>query len=423
MRHEEGYPPLPLINGKLSLFQMLFLLTTLCISLKPIVLLAGVYGSNLFATHREFSKLWYCPASMDHELFWVDFRYAVPPFHNCLLELLRCQYDPKTGKVGSMPGVHIDVGDFGGSGGISHVDKGFGDWHLIESLNDMIEYFKSMGYTLRKDLLGVPYDWRLTLVGLDALWPRMTKLIERAYTRNGNQKVTMLGYSNGAMVVQHFLNEVCSSEWRQKYVDKVIYLAPGYAGAGSAVSAAWNKVFPLFPFIRSDGLEDSIESMPVIHAQFPNFEVFKDVPVITGPYGKEYFPREFPELLHEHKKVLNESYLIMKQSFGVLETPPKDHGMPTYIIYNSQITTPFGLKFRTSWDETPESVRMPGDGTITAQAVEYPCKHWSRNNGAPLICHNVNRSAPAFSHQLLSTNKEIIAKIFDLHNTTWEEWE
>ena len=403
---------------------MILVFVVLASALKPIVLFAGVYGSNLYATHREFSKLWYCPSSMDHSLLWVDAKFLMPPLHNCIIELLKCHYDPETGKVGSMPGLHIDVGDFGGSQGLRHVDKGIGDFHLIESLDTMIEYFKSRGYTLRKDLFGVPYDWRLTIVGLDSLWPRLTKLIERAFARNGNQKVTLFGYSNGAMVVQHFLNEKCSREWKNKFIEKVIYLAPGYAGAGSAVVAAWNRVFPILPFVTTEELEDSIETMPVIHAQFPNFEVFKDLPVVSGPDGKDYYPNEFLELLLRHNKLRNESYKIAQLSLDVLQNPPQDHGMPTYILYNSGIETVYGLKFNASWSERPSVVEIPGDATISAKAVEWPCNFWNRTEGAPLICMDFNMSTSPFSHQRLSTNRGVIETIFNLTNIDpWYERE
>lgn len=400
--------------------QMMLLFARMATALKPLICLPGIYGSNLYATYREYSERWYCPAQMDHEMFWLDSRFAIPPWHQCLFELIKCKYDPRTGKVSSADGVHIEVADFGGSGGISYADKGFGDLHLIESFDGMIEYFVSKGYRLKKDLFGVPYDWRLTIIGLDSLWPKFTKLVEKAYKKNNNQKVTLLGFSNGALVIQHFLTVIHNTEWNEKYIEKVIYLAPAYSGSGVTLEASWTKVFPLVPSLSGPVVSAAIDSLPVVQALLPNYEVFAEHPCVTGPNGEKIYPKDWKLLLKEHNRIGNMSYLMLEQAEKYLEKGPVDNKLPTYIIYNTAMTTSYGLRFKESWDEIPTSDSINGDGTVPGIAAVWPCDHWRRDGGASLICRDVNARKAGFQHDGLAHNLEIQELIWDLTNV--DDW-
>jgi hypothetical protein len=63
------------------------------------------------------------------------------------------------------------------------------------------------GYTARKDLFGVPYDWRTATAFIDTSHRSFCELVELSYARNDAQKVTIVGYSCGNFNLQIFLTD------------------------------------------------------------------------------------------------------------------------------------------------------------------------------------------------------------------------
>lgn len=404
----------------LQLLIMLFLFLTSLLCLKPLLLVPGIYESNLIATASHYSSLWYCPDEFNHETIWFNHKYVVPPLFNCLFELLQCNYDEETDTINSMPGVHIDVQDFGGDQGLSYIDHGLGDLHFVKSLSHMIKTLKSFGYTVHKDLFGIPYDWRLVMSGLVStnFYEQFRLKIEEAYMLNNNQKVTLLGYSSGSLVVHHFLTDVIDEEWKTKYVEKIIFLAPAFSGSAFSIEALWKQYIPIFPFLKSEEVKLTVQKMPVLYSLMPNYEVFEKMPIIYGPNNNTIYSKDVIQFLIENGKLQKEGILIMNKTIPFIKSAPTEVGLPVYLMYNDAFDTLSAFNISNGDIDNPIEINMPGDTTLTAFAQEYPCRGWSSEN--TLICHNFNMKDFHFYHMTMSYNTYIEHLIFNLtNNDNW----
>lgn len=381
----------------------------------------GLYGSNLLATYEKgFAKHWYCPKKMETDLFWVSYKFAIPPLYNCLFELMHGYYDPNTDSVTSEPGLTVDVKDFGGDQGISYVDKnGIFGHHFIESFAPMLEYFKKRGYTIKKDIFGAPYDWRLAMAGLEKnFFPKLKGLIEHAYDTNENQRVTILGYSCGGFCIQRFLTTFVSQEWKDKYVRKIIFLAPAFGGSGDTLDVAWNQYFPIIPFLSSKSIAKAIETVPAIHALFPNHVVFGDIPIVKGPSGEIIKAKDVPQFLIDHKKVTGNHINTMMKAVQISSQAPGDVGVPVLMLYNSKHETALTMHFHKGWNEEPKLENTNGDGTVPSIGPEWACNHWSGDKS--VVCFDFLNGNKKFDHQGLSTNPYVHEVIFN--NTVSDNW-
>ena len=392
------------------------------ISLRPIVLIPGLYGSNLKATYDNFAKHWYCPKKMENDLFWVAYKFAIPPVYNCLFEMLQGHYDGDTNMVTSQPGIKVEAVDFGGSEGISSADTGIFGWHIFEVFGPLLEYFKKKGYTIKKNIFGAPYDWRLAMVGIEHdFYPKLKELIERSYNINGEPAVIM-GYSCGGFAIQRFLSKFVNEEWKSKYIHKVILLAPAFAGSSDTIDVLWNQYFPVLPFLKSDSLKAAIQNVPAVTALFPNHEIYGDIPLIYGPNDEKIIASQVPQFFIDHKKVTGNSINMMLKNVEISKEAPKSLGVPIYLLYNSGIETIFELKFQ-NYDEKPSITYQPGDGAVPSRGPLYACEKWGSVKN-PVVCHDLNQKDDDFNHGGLGTNPYVMDLIYkasqDLINE--EDW-
>ena len=400
------------------IFIMLFLLFSFCLSKKPIVILPPLYGSNLYVTYQNVSGLHsYCPQKVTDKLLWVSPSFVVPPSYNCMFQLLQVFWDNETQGYQNRENVTITTHDFGGDSTVKYVAHGVGGFiKLIETFRTLLKYFRHKGYIPRKDIFAAPFDWRFAVAGLDYYWPNLQALVEHAYRSNKNTKVSIFAFSCGGFSLQQFLAEHVSQEWKDKYLDRAVFLAPSFAGAGASLPAMWEKIFPLVPIIKNQDLSDMIESMPVIHQHYPNWEIFGNKEVIRTPNDESLTARDVPDFLIKHGKVTLDNIKIMKKCANISSKAPRGPGLPTYIIYNSAIPTDFNLKFKGSYDSDPIVEHTDGDGTVFSAGPEYACRNW----GTPIHCVDVRRDAYDFEHQPLASNPFVLDLIYKA--TTTDKW-
>ena len=399
---------------------MFFLLVSLLSSttLRPLILMPGLYGSNLYATYTDFAQHWYCSNSMDDEIVWVDATLAIPPIYNCLFEMLTCFFDEKSDTITSQPNIDIHTHDFGGVDGISKV-MSLGSIKLIESFSGMVDYLTEKGYEVRKNLFGAPFDWRLGIAGLNktSFFDDYRKLIEECYQKNENQRVVLLGYSLGSYVISHFLGNLMTEEWKEKYIEKIIFLAPALAGSGETLPVAWDRNFPLVPFITNDIIENCIEHMPVVHTLFPNHVVFENDKVIITPEKEVITPDKLPQFLVDQGKIQGDAEKMLWKSVEFSKLAPADPGVDIKVIYNSAIDTSFTLNFENGYDDDPTVEMVPGDGTVPAKGPEWIISHWNKNKKYILESFNLDRNDDDFDHMGIGSNDYVNELIFNYTNS------
>lgn len=434
----------------------LFLLISICISEKPIVLVPGLYGSNLYVSYNRKTKVpWYCPKTMDDELLWIRAKYVIPPFINCIARLTQMTFDIKSETLQNVDGVDISVKDFGGEGSVDYVVKNSGKYEdenskkkakkilkFFDNLKSMISKFTSHNYEVRKDIFVAPYDWRKAPLFIDDYWSQFKNLIENAYDQNNDQKVTLLGFSMGCFVIQQFLasekllensknlkvdgrnlwtsvkdnNDIITDEWKEKYIEKVIFLAPSFGGCLKAFDGMIRRFSPLIPFYRTDYIADMSTSIPGFYSHWPNYEIFKGLNIVTGPDGESYTVDQLRDLVFNHSNINNQHVPIMDISIDLQRNAPIDIGenIPLTIIYNSKIPTTSSLYYNNGWNHDPIRIKTTnGDGTVPARGIRYACDNW-KTEKRKLICIDLeNDDQKLFEHGSLPVNPLVLDLIYN----------
>jgi lecithin-cholesterol acyltransferase len=387
--------------------------------LHPIVIIPPLYGTNLFINFSNANLHWYCPDTATNELFWVSPKYIVPPNHNCLLQLLTVYWNNETHDYSSRKNTTIFTDHFGHPDTVKYVDSGIFGHHFIESFATIVKNFQSRGWEIDRTLFAAPYDWRLAPTGLGRFWKDLQSLIEHAYSINNETKITIFGYSCGGFATQQFLSKYVTDEWKQKFIDRVILLAPSFGGVGDSFFALWNKRLPVLSFVQSADLSAMIESMPVIMSHLPNIHIFGERELVRGPFDTGYSAKELPGLLLDHEKLTGDNRFIFEKASAIVSEFPHGPELPTYIVYNSAIQTDFVWHFRKGWEKQPASRPVGGDGTIIGETLDWACRNWSIRSG-PLKCIDLYRDHDAFAHTPLSSNPYIVELIGNLsENGEW----
>lgn len=399
---------------------MILILLPFISSLKPVILLPPLYGTNLWISYNQTNKNWYCPETANDELLWVNPKWAVPPKFNCLFHFLQVFWNENNQSFVNRENVSIYYHNFGGEESVRYVVPDVMGYNFIRSFAALLDFLKLEGYEVGKNLFAAPYDWRIAPAGLDQFWPLVHDLVEKAYKENGNQRVTMFGYSCGGHSLQRFLAEYCKDQaWKDKYIDRAIFLAPSIGGVGQSLPALWEKIFPLIPFLKSKELASMIESLPVVLSHLPNTFVFGDKTIVRSKDDVDYTASQLRDLLVEHQKITGDNIKILDECTKKISNHPiNPPGVPAYIIYNSGIDTDFFLHFKKGWNKPAKVYPIAGDGTVPSAGIEYACNNWPISKHT-VQCLDMYRDYEEFKHTPLASNPYIHKIVLDLINGSW----
>lgn len=418
-----------------------------------------MYGTNLYAEYPKGTNVpWYCPKSMDDELLWIRTRFVLPPFLNCIAKLTQARFDNKTGRVSNLPNVTIRVHDFGNERSIDFVIKNqkkykkIAKYHLDDKHNRFLTYFDNMhtiinyfvdhGYQVGQNLTIAPYDWRMAPQYVDDFWPQLRKLIEETYDKNQHQRVTLFGYSMGGMMIQQFLSSdqaylkyhnkiingrpillsvkdpknIPNLEWKEKYIEKVILLAPSIGGSYKCFDGMILRFSPLIPKIRNRYIADMSTSLPGFHSHFPNFAIFNDTSIVRGPNGTNYSAKQLPDLVRRFSHMNDNHLPIMDRGIDIQREAPLDIGnIALAIIYNSKLPTLSFLDYTQGWNHDPvKYFEGDGDGTVQAEGPRYACNNWKHENQTLLCIDLEEKNKKLGTHAKLTVNPDVLDLFYNL---------
>ena len=373
-------------------------------SLRPAIIIPPQYGTNLHATYNVTDLPFYCDKEAKDSVLWLNTKLMIPPLTNCLFKLLKLSYDNATDSYVDRENVTIAIHDFGKDTSIQYSDTGITSmFHFIESCATMLNKLKKSGYKLLQNLYAAPYDWRKGTYQTD-YWEKLKNLTEQAYSKNDNQRVVIAGASLGSLLLNTFLVDHVSQEWKDKYIDHVVYVAPTFGGTALGLSSLWKQELWGFTIFKSDDLKELIESMPLIYQSLPNYGIFGDDTIIKNEYDREFNASAIPKILAESGKLGETGMKTMKKATNITQHAPRDPNVPVVLIYNSAISTDFSYNFKKGLTEEPIIIQKPGDGTAFAKGSEWVCSHWK----SPMTCIDVYRDSAEYSHTAMINNPYVI---------------
>ncbi|KAK8839161.1 hypothetical protein M9Y10_032088 [Tritrichomonas musculus] len=415
----------------------------------PLVIFPPMFGSVLFGTVKNVpTPHWFCLKNLKDSWIWETDQYLISPLTDCMAAYLQCGWNYTTNRPDSRNESYIYTVDFGGDQGIRYLDRGIFGYHLVHDMDGFLENMEGRGFKVREDMFGAPYDWRLSPIGIEQFYIDAKKLIEDIYVQCNNKKVTIFSYSGGCFSLHYFLTKKVSQDWKDKYIDHVIFVGPSYAGSADAIICLWTGL-SWFPGASSAAMSDMLLSLPTLYSHFPNYVVHKDMPGIIGPKGEVYSFSQLKQLMYDQGKIDNiENRKIFDfAEKDVLNNDIDDPGVDSYIIFNSLIPTLVGLNFSNSTEVTSNEIDInflgvkktlklnkrndddwgnlqaimgEGDGCLSKEALYYGCKAWK--SGHTVVCHDYKSLNETYNHGALLTIPEILDDIYqNIVNDSWRQ--
>lgn len=385
---------------------MLACLVGLALANQPIILVPGAFRSRLNITSTRKAH-WYCPKVTNGGL-WIKLSYFIPPFLNCWFDWMTLTTDKNATELRNMDGVSIMADDFGGVNGVRGTASTFFGAVVAPYFNNIINRLEGYGYQVRSDLFAAPYDWRLGLAQPDSYFDSLQNLIEEAYSKNNDQKVTVIAHSLGCQVTNRFLTEKTTPEWREKYLNQSVYIAPSWSGAGTSFVTTWLvHTRPLKWFKR---LVRFVRSLQTLHIHFPHLLAYGNETLFRYPSGMPVTARGFPSVLMYYGMTDRVHFKMAYNNYKFLEMWPVAPDVKLSILYNSGVKTVMGLDTR-KWFGLGTPIYAKGDGLVGSKAIEWVCQNWNITKG--LQCHDVNNEHRNYKHKNLLFSQDTIDVIME----------
>ena len=373
----------------------------------PVVVFPAFHFTKLLVLVHDQQVDPRCPRS---GTFQDWFQNSVPSGFSqvCRDELMTLRYDPDprlpmAGRFSNQRGVSVKLLDYGSVSSAPFYAP------LYAAL-------EKAGWVAGKDIHVAGYDARLT-PDQGGFLNRTIELIERTYRANNNERVYLVGHSNGPLYAQYLLTHT-SREWRAKYLAGFTPIAGNFPGQGALYSIAFTGLnigdFS-YPTIAANALSSSrmYLSTPSTYMSMADPAVFgrRETVVRDASTGRNYTPADYRQLftnarLYVAREIAD--YYIGFVKFrepahfpGVDVWAERGSGLPTVVgaelpnLALGQLTTPSTVFYTRDGDTNQE------DTTNTAILV------WRA-----MCCHHFSLTDnPSVDHFSLPSDPQLLARL------------
>ncbi len=310
------------------------------------------------------------------------------------------------------------------------------------------------GETLR----GAPYDWRKygDACYTSDFFASLANLVEETVERNG-RAVTLLCHSMGCNVAHYFLAAHASDDWKRRHVDRLLALAPSFAGAPVAlhnylfgtpydfvpgfasVFRYWPSLSVLLPFeLSSREGDDALrvwDRTTLVAAQDRNYTGTTGRGAGGGRLGggggdgdagdTDVVAAILSRAARDERKrpglgVASEHFWPEQGPYMRSKLVDKGPGVPTHCLYLSQVPTMLGMEVKgDDLEEMAGTFVGAGDGDVVAESVEKACNVWNALPGGhpTVVCEEVKTRKFA-DHQSMLWAPEIVKRVLELVGET-----
>jgi lecithin-cholesterol acyltransferase len=330
---------------------------------------------------------------------------------NCLADWIRLVWNRDSQDVAETSYSRLGTYPLGSVDAVTSVDSLFG-FHLLPTYAYLAARFLDLGYTKEADLFGIPFDWRFGLHLNSSFWENVTKLIEAAVLSNG-AKAVLIGHSMGSKFIHHFLTNLTTAEWRAKFIESTVLIAPSLGGSGAQYLALWTKEFAGMGYLGT--FPDTVNGMGGIHIHMFNADIFENVTVFIDEKGKVFKGRDIVSAVKDNGMVPGDYEKIFDLYIPFFATVPRALDVPVAIVYNSRLNTPITID-RSSGSDV--FVYGRGDTHVNAEGPEYFCSQW--RGPTPVDCFDLMSDGFESSHITMLWNSDVLDFVVEhAVNETW----
>ncbi|KAK2959725.1 putative Phosphatidylcholine-sterol acyltransferase [Blattamonas nauphoetae] len=368
----------------------------------PVVLIPGLAGSQLESRQTNETK-W--------ERMWVKVRRVVSDFDQFKKDFVPI-YDPVTNTYSNRDGLIVRPRNYGGVKGIAYMDDTL-SW-FTGTYQPLIKALQEVGYKVKKDLWGVPWDFRLDTadqLATNGEFAKLKWLLEESYRINQKPAV-VLTHSCGCPLFHIFLTTFVTPEWKSKHVKGFIPCNGPFGGSMEAFQHLSTVHSWVVPF-TGKVFNQITQSLACLYWMLPN----------ENAYGKDGLLAEFNKTgtqirmsnMNDTWTTTGRSWMSIAayHSLKVMNKPQEHPGVPTHVFFShgKKTTTSIVIKEEKEkwWKEEAEGVIGDGDGTVPLASLLVPLK-WKNENNHPLEFHEFED----ISHGQILKDKKSVAKIISI---------
>ena len=359
------------------IFQFLFYQS---FSKPPVILIPGIFDSRLYLTYNRNDTSWYCPKKQNHTLFKMN---SFATF--CHYPLMTLEYDSVQQKSIFKENVTITSED----------GDNFGSIDSLQNFEEIISQLESVGYVNKKNLFGVGYDYHYGLNQPNSFWISFENLIKTSFIQNTEEPASIICFSMGCRIFNEFFKWKNPSEkWKSKYIRNLVMISPSFSGSINFLERIWKekKYFISLPksFIHY------YRSVNGFYVHLPNQELFSERNVIQSPDNILYPAKSIVPLIQQNNFLTSSENQIFKSNIKYMQYGPKNFGISTYLIANSAVSTPVGIKLQ----RTPSNLTQDNQDNQNNQK-DYEINSWKIYS---LIYGKGDGSMPDFGFEWLRKN-------------------
>lgn len=387
-------------------------------SLPPMVFLPGFGASILYGVIDNATNLPAACLPLDlpvGQSFLLD--VSIVKSQDCLNYLLKLDYDPESGAYSSPPGITVHTDSFG-------TFQGIGDnyWDFPKKLSNW-------GYEVGSNLFGVPYDYRLmsdsslTTVGFIS---SLKNLIETAYAKSNNQRVILVGHSNGGPTMYTFLtSSQLSQAWKDKHLAAMVGLSGNYLGQMNVIG--W------FTRRGSDenGFSDTQCSWEATYGSvsWGGYAEVQNVPFVTtfaGTNKEQKYTPKLVDLESLFQSIEREDWVERLQGMYGIHLNSTDKGamdrsahplVDSYCLYGSDLKTEYGYVFANNVLDVPTTIlSMLGDSDQDVIDNTF-CDVWTSDSRSEASSFHVETEAfPGVDHMSMIVDDGVLDRLHEIVN-------
>lgn len=261
-----------------------------------------------------------------------------------------------------------------------------GGFESFPSFDGVTSFFTQGGWTIGKNLFGMPYDWRYPGSNSGGL-PHLAELIQNASAANGGEKVVLWAVSGGPQWALSFLHRQPQA-WKDRYIKFFIAQSPLWSGIVANVPALVSGVsvpqtggsYPA-PFLKgfSRAVPSVLWLLPRAGTNATSTWTATD-PLVSTP-SKNYSAFDMDALFADvgiDDLAPTRRYLAAEPDLAELEAP----GVDTFVVYGYGVDTVVSAVY--SKDITPgvtpaapELVLGSGDNTVPLRSSLRAEEPWA----------------------------------------------
>lgn len=212
------------------------------------------------------------------------------------------------------------------------------------------------------DVSTLPYDFRL-IGNKDYLEERYSKLKKSIESKN--EKTVIISHSLGGLLMQDFLINYCTEDWKEKHIKKLCTINTPYAGSVFALNTLLEKRIK-YPYTPREFKFEYARYVSGILWTLPNKYLVPDKIV--------YKDKKLDDLEKIIKLIdIHETYVLYNRHFdNKLKQVHLNTNVETHILYSVGIPTITRINDK-------DTVYIDGDGTVDIESLTFP-KKWNYPN-------------------------------------------